>query len=459
MSANHVHSQPLLLAGILALVAVAPLPAQERKERVLHFDFPALHIGVAEYDEGPTGTTVFYFPEGVIAAADVRGGSPGTVNVPAVTLGYEEPWIDAVVFSGGSSYGLSAATGVANEIKALERKQGKDHIAGVLGAIIYDIGGRRPTRITPDAALGAAALRVAETNLFPLGARGAGRMAMQGAWFHLGQSAKGWSRWARSGQGGAFRQVGTTKIAVFTVVNSLGTIVDREGRVVRCHRNDPSAECPMISDHIVSTLERRAQPLPSPDGPTSNTTLTLVVTNQKMPFADLQRLAVQVHTSMARAIQPFSTQRDGDVLYAVTTSEIDNEELSSVDLGVVASELAWDAVLSSVPELSPLPAVSGESLPRDLLAGYAGTYEFADGGRLEVAIDRGSVTATFSKGLVEQNLYFDEGVSYGLSPAGERLFIIEGAARDTLRFEGDGSDVTEVTLNPGRWAITAARRP
>ena len=52
---------------------------------------------------------------------------------------------------------------------------------------------------------------------------------------------------------------------------------------------------------------------------------------------------------MARAIEPFHTTADGDILYAVTTDEVDNEKLSQVDLGVIASELAWDAVLSCFP--------------------------------------------------------------------------------------------------------------
>ena len=59
---------------------------------------------------------------------------------------------------------------------------------------------------------------------------------------------------------------------------------------------------------------------------------------------------MQVHASLARAIQPFHALVDGDVLCAVTTGEVENEELTTTSLGVVASELAWDAVLASIPE-------------------------------------------------------------------------------------------------------------
>jgi L-aminopeptidase/D-esterase-like protein len=51
---------------------------------------------------------------------------------------------------------------------------------------------------------------------------------------------------------------------------------------------------------------------------------------------------------MARAIQPFHTVYDGDVLYAVTTNEVSNPALDAISAGVVASELAWDAVLAAV---------------------------------------------------------------------------------------------------------------
>jgi len=84
--------------------------------------------------------------------------------------------------------------------------------------------------------------------------------------------------------------------------------------------------------------------MPPPPG---NTTLTVIVTNQAIGLRELRQLARQVHGSMARAIDPFHTIYDGDVLYAVTTNEIQDQKLSYQELGFVASELAWDAVLAS----------------------------------------------------------------------------------------------------------------
>jgi L-aminopeptidase/D-esterase-like protein len=433
-----------------------PVPRIDTAGPSLRFDFPDMRVGIAEYEEGPTGTTVFYFPKGVKGAVDVRGGAPGTVNAAALMNSYESKMMEAVVFSGGSWYGLSAATGVANGIKELHAADGNvDFIAGVVAAIIYDVGGRRYSRITPDDRLGQAAVRAARPGWFPLGARGAGRFAMQGVYYLRGQGADKYADWSHSGQGAAFRTIGQTKIRVFTVVNALGTIVDRNGRVVRCSRNQSAGACPLISEKLkaFTPISRGADT--TSQGPTANTTLTLVVTNQKMPFWALQRLAVQVHGSMNRAIQPFATVEDGDVLYAVTTDEVENPSLSYADLGVVASELAWDAVLSSTPEIPPSPQPLATQPTIDVLRKYAGVYEFYGGTTLTVRVEGTSLVAE-----AEGNgrIYFDAKRKYRLAAAPDNQFIIESPARDILRFEDAGNQIVGVTLNPGPWLIRATRR-
>jgi 6-aminohexanoate-oligomer endohydrolase len=304
------------------------VPRTEFEGPELRFDFPGLRVGVAEYEEGPTGCTVFRLPPGGAACAiDVRGGSPGTIGST-----YE--WTHAICFAGGSLYGLEAASGVAAELMAMRgRTVGWDEIELVFGAIIYDFGWRGNS-IYPDRELGRAALRSAQEGVFPLGARGAGRSATVGKTFSFTEGEA-------SGQGGAFRRVGETRVAVFTVVNAFGAVVGRDGAVVRGHR-DPERG---TRTPLVEALEARL-----PQAAPGNTTLTLVVTNQQLDRRSLRQLAVQVHASLARAIQPFHALVDGDVLCAVTTGEVENEELTATSLGVIASELAWDAVLASVAD-------------------------------------------------------------------------------------------------------------
>jgi L-aminopeptidase/D-esterase-like protein len=304
-------------------------PKTSFDNQLLRFDFSGLEIGVAEYEEGPTGCTVFYFPDGASTAIDIRGGSVGTIG------NYE--WNHAICLAGGSLYGLEAATGVAAELFARrDYSTNFEHIALVSGAIIYDYPPRR-NAIYPDKRLGRAAIKAAVAGAFPLGRRGAGCSASVGKGFDFTQGES-------SGQGGAFRQVGVTKVAAFTVVNALGAIVNQQGEVVKGHVDAKTGR----RHHSIDDLERRLAKLERLDPPQGNTTLTVVVTNQKVAAYSLKQLARQVHTSMGRAIQPFQTVFDGDTLYAVTTNEVENPDLPEIALGVVASEVVWDAVLSIV---------------------------------------------------------------------------------------------------------------
>ena len=98
---------------------------------------------------------------------------------------------------------------------------------------------------------------------------------------------------------------------------------------------------------------------------------------------------------MNRAIQPFATASDGDVLYAVTTDEVENPSLSPMDLRVLASELAWDAVLSSVPDMPPAPAPLETEPGAEEIRKHTGIYQFYGGGELTVSFEAGLLTATF----------------------------------------------------------------
>jgi L-aminopeptidase/D-esterase-like protein len=298
----------------------------------LRFDFPGLEVGVAEYDEGPTGCTVLSFPDGAASSIDVRGGSPGVSGVD-----YE--LVHSICLAGGSLYGLEAAAGVAAELLAQrDYRTGWLEIPLVAGAIIFDWG-PRDNAVYPDKELGRAALRAARPGVFPLGARGAGRSATAGKLFAYEEGEP-------AGQGAAFRQVGDTKVAVFTVVNAVGAIVDRSGEVVVGHYDRASgvrrALVPGVEERLASGLPVRPPP--------GNTTLTVVATSLRLDARQLRTLGRQVHASMARAIQPFHALEDGDVLFAVSTGAVDTDPLlDTTALGVVASEVAWDAVLSVVP--------------------------------------------------------------------------------------------------------------
>jgi 6-aminohexanoate-oligomer endohydrolase len=308
-------------------------------DHVLRFDFPGLEIGTAVYREGPTGCTVFNFPEGAIVSADIRGGAPATICTDQLLDSAGAT--SAICLAGGSVYGLEAVTGVMSELFA-RQNYGTDwrQIRAATGAIIFDFR-PRDNAIVPDVELGRAALRAAKPGAFPMGAQGAGVAAT------CGKLLLPKYDYELCGQGGAMYRLGEVRVAVFTVVNAVGAIVDRSGKVVRGFRDAATGERVRVPD-----LRETSGTATTPRG---NTTLTVLVTNVKFarPDKELRQLARSVHASMNRAIQPFHMPTDGDVFFAATTNDLDDPSVKLTDLVQIGSECAWDAVLSSFTGREP----------------------------------------------------------------------------------------------------------
>ncbi|MGI9302022.1 MAG: P1 family peptidase [Gammaproteobacteria bacterium] len=413
---------------------------------LVEFEFSGLQIGAVEYDSGPTGATVFYFPDKAVGAVDVRGGAPGTYNTDWLRLGYDFPNLDAITIAGGSWYGLAAAGGVSAALKGVGKRTGHwSNLANVAGAIIYDFGERRPNEIHPDEALGARVFEACKEGEFRSGAAGAGRMTMQGSLF---------GEWIHSGQGAAVREAGTSKIACFVVVNSVGLITDRSGSICTGKqrlRSDVSTIHDLlgkIPEHISTVPGNILGQLRNGEDGQRNTTISVVVTNREMKYHELNRLAIQVHSSMGRAIQPFGTANDGDVLFAVSTNEIE-DEIHPTDLGVVASDVMWDAILNSIPGIPDISAHIVESTSNADLNAVAGDYLFEPDLKLTIARESESALSITNvsgpdffgirKGERYPMALEDSGVYRGNS-----LFIPE------LGFLGSGQDAV-VVANPGPW--------
>jgi L-aminopeptidase/D-esterase-like protein len=298
-------------------------PVTPAAERVLTFELPGISIGHAEYAEGPTGCTAFLFGGGWQTAIDKRGGLVGTSG------DYE--WMHALCFAGGSLPGLEAAAGVAAELWD-RADRSLDRIPLVNGAIIWDYGARQ-NRLYPDRELGRAAVRAAVPGQVALGRRGAGRSASVGKMRFVPEAG---------GQGAACLQFAGANILVVTVVNALGAVIGRDGTVVRGNLDRETGVRARTIDILAPDYVAAR-----PEAPTTNTTLTLVATDAKLSNRELTQFGRQVHTAMARAIDPFHTSSDGDTLYAATSNQVQADATPDV-LAMVAAEVAWDAVLSAV---------------------------------------------------------------------------------------------------------------
>ena len=410
----------------------------------LTFDWPMISIGTAEYKEGPTGVTVFRFGRKVLAAYDVRG-EPGTANTDWLRLGRDIPKVDAVVLSGGSLYGIESTTAVATAMKNDQLRTGTwSDVAYTTGAIIYDLGDRRLNEIYPDKKLAQAAFRAAKPGVFRVGSAGAGRFAKTGALFGLN---------AHSGQGGAYYEKGNLKIACFTVVNALGVVTDREGHIKAGYRDPAWPANVVTTTDLLKLVREKGRGGPAETKPTQNTTISLVVVNQKLLVADLQRLAIQVHTSMARGLQPYATEWDGDVLFAVSTGEVDlpqDEKKRTTAIALIptiASEVMWDAILSSVPEQPQQPPVISVSTP--LPEKWAGKYRFSRFVTVEITAKAGKL---FAQATGERDAYAVGRVkAVELVPVSESLdtFTIAPAHRYPLTL---GFSSGTLVMNPGLWA-------
>jgi L-aminopeptidase/D-esterase-like protein len=262
-----------------------------------------------------TGVTVILPPPGTVGSGEVRGGAPATREFALLDPTRLVDRVDAVVLSGGSAFGLSAADGVMELLR--DRGAGFATPAGpvpiVVGMSIFDESVRTGP---PDAAAGRAAARSAWRGT-PLtsGPVGAGAAASTGTW--RGRHDPG-------GVGIAVRTAGPAAVAALIVVNAWGDVLGADGRPVF------------------------GGPVPDGDmgaapGFLQNTTVGVVLTDARLTKTDCFLLAQSGHTGLARALHPAHSRYDGDAVVALATGEADGE--ANVDLLRAA---ATDAVAAAI---------------------------------------------------------------------------------------------------------------
>lgn len=338
--------RPLVLFLGISLWGSFAMARASSENKVLHFDFPEVQIGTAVNTQGPTGITLFYFPKGAQAAIDIRGGSVGTFFTPE-KMHQGEARIDGVAFTGGGILGLEAVAGAVSGLFSEQKEVKFKAMPLISGAVIFDFGSRQ-NKVYPNKALGQKAFASLVPGEFKQGKQGAGVSASVGKLFGDG--------FKRSGQGGAFAKVGKTKIAVFTVVNAVGVILDEKGEIIYGLQKPMSKQAYHQRASTLLSQPKKFYRAPKAE----NTTLTLVVINEKLAPRHLQQLGRQVHHALSQVIYPYATILDGDVLYTVSTKTIESDlhspgaeidaDLNAkfIYLGMVAGELAKQAVWSAV---------------------------------------------------------------------------------------------------------------
>jgi len=273
-----------------------------------------------------SGVTVLLFPDGSIASAEVRGGAPATREIDLLDPSRTVARIDALVFSGGSAFGLAAAEGVVRYLEACG--QGYPTAGGpvpiVPAACIFDLvesGGARPGADDGEAA----AVRAARDEALATGRVGAGAGATVGKWRGRDGAVPG-------GIGVASTIVDGAHVAALAVVNAIGDVIGADGRVLAGSTEPETVPAFPDPDPFEEELHR------------ANTTLAVVVTDARCDKGACYLLAQSAHDGFARALRPSHTRFDGDLAVAVATGAVD----ANLDrLRIAAAEVVADAIRAS----------------------------------------------------------------------------------------------------------------
>ncbi len=301
-------------------------------------DIEGFKIGHAQNEKGITGCTVIICEKGATAGCDVRGGGPASRETEALKSVNMVEQIHAVMLSGGSAYGLDAASGAMQYLE--EKGAGFDVGVGVVpivcGASLFDLVVGDP-KCRPDKAMGYQACKNSE-NLKTCemqGSIGAGIGATVGKFL-------GTEYMMKSGLGTYAVQTGTVKCGAIVVVNALGDVVDIEtGEILAGMLNEAKNSFANTEKIMLEQISKERNVF------NGNTTLGCIITNVKITKTQCNKLAQIVHNAYARAIRPVHTYADGDTIFIMSTCEV---EADIMGLGVLATNVMAKAINNAVIE-------------------------------------------------------------------------------------------------------------
>lgn len=314
-------------------------------------DVAGLSVGNSECASLKSGVTVLTAEQPLRCAIDVRGGAPGTRETDLLAPDKLVDTVDAIVLSGGSAFGLDAASGVTDALAANGRgfQVGPVHVPIVSAAILFDLlnGGDKSWSTNPYRALGEQALAHAKAH-FALGSVGAGTGANCADY--------------KGGLGSAsmITSEGFT-VGALVAVNPRGSVCLPKSRHFWAAPFEIDSEFggvgPAASIPALDTCDPRLV-TPADDNPRGNTTIAIVACDADLQVADLQRLAIAAHDGLARAIFPSHTPLDGDTVFAVSTGARvpTNAVATQTELGHAAAITLSRAIARGVYEASPAAA-------------------------------------------------------------------------------------------------------
>lgn len=307
-------------------------------------DVSGLRVGNAHSDAIKTGVTVLVGNAPFTAGVHVMGGAPGTRETDLLAPDKTVQEVDAFVLSGGSAFGLDAASGVMDGLKADGRgfPVGPHFIPIVPAAILFDLGngGDKNWEQNPYAMLGAEAYANAKTT-FEIGTIGAGTGATAAT--------------LKSGLGSSslILPSGHT-VGVLVAANPIGDVTMSDSPHFWAHANEMNKEFGNFgpnADFDPSVLPKTKH------SPGEATTIAIVATDAQLDKAACTRLATAAHDGFARAIWPAHTPFDGDLIFAAATGEkpLKDPVMDTMLLGHAAAVCMARAIARAVFEARAKP--------------------------------------------------------------------------------------------------------
>ena len=303
----------------------------ELKRNIL--DINGLKVGQAENVNAKTGVTVVLAENGAVCV-DVRGAAPGTRETDLLDPVNAMEKVQAVVLSGGSAFGLEAASGVMDwlEEKNIGFDVGVTKVPIVPSAVLFDLGyGDAFTR--PDKAMGRQACENASDSILLEGDHGAGCGATVGKLRGMEYcSNSGIGSWCEATENGI-------KVAALIAVNAFGDVYE-DGKIIAGTKDD--------NGNFISTEDGVLQMAESLSFSGKNTTIGIIATNVKLTKAQAKKVAGMAHDGLARCIRPIHTTMDGDTLFCLSTEELEMPAAPVDVVGILAAKATEKAVIRAV---------------------------------------------------------------------------------------------------------------
>lgn len=334
-------------------------------KRNLITDVSGIQVGNAHDVTARTGVSVLVTPDRAVAGVEQRGGAPGTRETDLLDPSCLVDAVDAIVLSGGSVYGLDAASAVTNVLGARGQgfKLGDSPLVApiVPAAILFDLrngGDKAWGEEPPYRKLGAQALAGATGEDFDLGNAGAGYGALAGAY--------------KGGLGSASLVTSDGfEIGALVAVNSFGSPVMPGGMpggktlyAAIAALGDEMGQAPMAEIANAGALADFPADTKAGSLPGMNTTIGIVAVNAVLTSVEAGRLATMAEDGLARSIRPIHTPMDGDTVFAVATGKKPLGPMAAADvarLGTLAADCLTRAVGRAIHAAKSLGAATAFS--------------------------------------------------------------------------------------------------